>query len=294
MANLKDIKRRIGSVEKTQQITSAMRMVAASKLRRAEAALKAARPYAMRMKQTLGELAAAGGDAEHPLLEVREEIHKVELVVVTSDKGLAGAFNSSATKAADQFIAERGHGIDELFITTIGKKAAEHYRRRRPGQLREVIETGGGWIEYEWAAAIGRTLSERYASGEVDQVVVVYNQFVSVMTQSPTVTTLLPFTPPETDETGTEIDAEKLPYEFEPSADKLLATLVPRAIEVELFAAALENQAGEHAARMTAMESATRNTKDLIEALTLEYNRARQAAITKELVEIVSGAQALE
>ena len=126
MANLKDIKRRIGSVEKTQQITSAMRMVAASKLRRAEAALKAARPYATRMKQTLGELAAAGGDAEHPLLEVREEIHKVELVVVTSDKGLAGAFNSSATKAADQFIAERGYGIDELFITTIGKKAAEH------------------------------------------------------------------------------------------------------------------------------------------------------------------------
>lgn len=294
MPNLKDIKRRIGSVEKTQQITSAMRMVAASKLRRAEAALKAARPYATRMKQTLGELAAAGADAEHPLLAVRDEIRKVEFVVVTSDKGLAGAFNSSSAKAADRVIAERAHGIDELFITTIGKKAAEHYRRRRPKQLRESILIGAGWVEYEWAASIGRKLAERYASGEVDQVVLIYNQFVSVMTQAPLVTTLLPFTPPKADETGTEIDAEKLPYDFEPSAEKLLATLVPRAIEVELFAATLENQAGEHAARMTAMESATRNTKDLIESLTLEYNRARQAAITKELVEIVSGAQALE
>lgn len=294
MANLKDIKRRIGSVEKTKQITSAMRMVAASKLRRAESALKAARPYAARMKQTLGELSAAGVDAEHPLLEVREEVRKVEFVVVTSDKGLAGAFNSNALKAANRIIAERAHGIDELSITTIGRKAAEHYRRRRPNQLRETIEIGSGWVEYEWAAAIGRKLADRYASGEVDQVILIYNEFVSVMTQDPRVSTLLPFTPPETDETGTDIDAEALPYDFEPSAEKLLATLVPRAIEVELFAATLENQAGEHAARMTAMESATRNTNDLIESLTLQYNRARQAAITKELVEIVSGAQALE
>ena len=294
MANLKDIKRRIGSVEKTKQITSAMRMVAASKLRRAERALKAARPYAARMKKTLGELSAAGADAEHPLLEVREEVRKVEFVVVTSDKGLAGAFNSSATRAADRIIAERAHGIDELFITTIGRKAAEHYRRRRPSQLREAIEIGSGWVEYEWAAAIGRKLADRYASGEVDQVVLIYNEFISVMTQEACVSTLLPFTPPETDETGTDIDAEALPYDFEPSAEKLLATLVPRAIEVELFAATLENQAGEHAARMTAMESATQNTRDLIESLTLQYNRARQAAITKELVEIVSGAQALE
>lgn len=294
MANLKDIKRRIGSVEKTKQITSAMRMVAASKLRRAESALKAARPYAARMKQTLGELSAAGADAEHPLLEVREEVRKVEFVVVTSDKGLAGAFNSNALKAANRIIAERAHGIDELSITTIGRKAAEHYRRRRPKQLRETIEIGSGWVEYEWAAAIGRKLADRYASGEVDQVILIYNEFVSVMTQDPRVSTLLPFTPPETDETGTDIDAEALAYDFEPSAEKLLATLVPRAIEVELFAATLENQAGEHAARMTAMESATRNTNDLIESLTLQYNRARQAAITKELVEIVSGAQALE
>jgi F-type H+-transporting ATPase subunit gamma len=291
VANLKDIKRRIGSVEKTQQITSAMRMVAAAKLRRAERAIKAARPYAERMKQTLGELAAAGADADHPLLAARDEVKKLEIVAITSDRGLAGAFNSAVTKRADALVAEREAAIDELFITAIGRKSAEHAKRRRPLQLRQAIEIGSGWIEYDWTAAIARRLSERYADGEVDEVVLVYNRFDSVMTQTPVVVQLLPFAPPEGEG---EIDADALPYSFEPSATRLLTTLVPRAIEIEIFRAALENQAGEHAARMTAMESATRNTKDLIESLTLEYNRARQAAITRELVEIVSGAQALE
>lgn len=292
MANLKDIKRRIGSVEKTQQITSAMRMVAAAKLRRAEAAIGAARPYAERMKRTLGEVAAAGGDAEHPLLAAREQVRKLEVVIITSDRGLAGAFNASVIKRAEALIQEREAGVDEVSITTIGRKAGDHAKRRRPSQHREAIETGSGWIEYDWAAAIAGELAERYASGDADEVVLVYNQFRSVMTQTPTVVQLLPFAPEESD--GAEQTAETLPYSFEPTAEKLLATLVPRAIEVEIFRAVLENQAGEHAARMTAMESATRNTKDLIEALTLEYNRARQAAITRELVEIVSGAQALE
>jgi len=287
--NLKDIKRRIGSVQKTQQITSAMRMVAAAKLRRAEAAIRAARPYAERMKRTLGELAAAGGDAEHPLLEKRDSVKKLELVVITSDRGLAGAFNSASLKAAEAVITARSREVDELVITSIGRKANEHMKRRQPDSLREAIEIGAGWVEYEWAAAIGRELADRYESGEVDEVVLVYNEFVSVMTQTPVTVQLLPFAPE-----AENIDAEALPYEFEPNAEKLLTTLVPRAIEVEIFRATLENQAGEHAARMTAMESATRNTKDLIESLTLEYNRARQAAITKELVEIVSGAQALE
>jgi len=292
VANLKDIKRRIGSVEKTQQITSAMRMVAAAKLRRAEAAIGAARPYAERMKRTLGEVAAAGGDAEHPLLAAREQVRKLEVVIITSDRGLAGAFNASVIKRAEALIQEREAGVDEVSITTIGRKAGDHAKRRRPSQHREGTETGSGWIEYDWAAAIAGQLADRYASGDVDEVVLVYNQFRSVMTQTPTVVQLLPFAPEESG--GAEQAAETLPYSFEPTAEKLLATLVPRAIEVEIFRAVLENQAGEHAARMTAMESATRNTKDLIEALTLEYNRARQAAITRELVEIVSGAQALE
>lgn len=290
MPSLKDIKRRISSVKKTQQITSAMRMVAAAKLRRAEQAIKKARPYADRMRRTVAEVAAAGTDVEHPLLAARNEVHKVELVVLSSDRGLAGAFNANAAKRADAWIAERRHGLDALHITAIGRKAAEHFRRRRPGELREAIEVGTSWIEYEWAAAIGRSLAARYASGEVDQVVLVYNEFKSVMTQTPVAVQLLPLATPD----ASAAPGDKLPYEFEPNAEKLLTTLVPRAIEVELFRAALENQAGEHAARMTAMESATRNTKDLIESLTLQYNRARQAAITKELVEIVSGAQALD
>lgn len=289
MANLKDIKRRIGSVEKTQQITSAMRMVAAAKLRRAESAIAAARPYAERMKRTLGELAAAGGDASHPLLEQRERVARLEVVLVTSDRGLAGAFNSSAIKAAEALIAERAGDVEEVVITTVGRKAGEHMKRRHPSRVREAIEIGSGWVEYAWASGIARGLADRYARGEVDEVVVVYNQFKSVMTQTPAVVPLLPFAPE-----GEEVDAEAAPYSFEPNAESILSALVPRAIEVEIFRATLENQAGEHAARMTAMESATRNTKDLIESLTLEYNRARQAAITTELVEIVSGAQALE
>ena len=288
MANLKDIKRRIGSVQKTQQITSAMRMVAAAKLRRAEAAIKKARPYAERMRRTIGEVAASGAGSEHPMLVARNEVHNVEVVVLTSDRGLAGAFNANAIKRGDALIAERKHGIDRLFVTAIGRKGAEHFRRHRPGDVREEIEVGTGWIEYDWAADIGRRLADRYVAGEVDQVMLVYNEFKSVMTQAPRAVQLLPFVAPEQE------GGDRLPYSFEPDGEKLLSTLVPRAIEVEVFRAALENQAGEHAARMTAMESATRNTKDLIESLTLEYNRARQAAITKELVEIVSGAQALD
>lgn len=292
MPNLKDIKRRIGSVEKTQQITSAMRMVAAAKLRRAESAIKAARPYAERMRQTLGEVAAAGGDVEHPLLELRENVKALEVVVLTSDRGLAGAFNASAIKAAEAVIAQRGDDAS-VSITTIGRKANEHFGRRYPDKVSQRYEIGVGWIEYAWCAEIAQRLASRYIDEDVDEVVLVYNEFETVMTQTPRAVQLLPFAPPASQESA-EGASESTPYEFEPDPTQLLKTLVPRAIEVELFRAALENQSGEHAARMTAMESATRNTEDLIESLTLEYNRARQAAITKELVEIVSGAQALE
>jgi len=288
--SLKDIKRRIGSVEKTQQITSAMRMVAAAKLRRAEDAIKSARPYAERMKQTLGELAAAGADAEHPLLADRESLTTVEVVVISSDRGLAGAFNASAIKRGEAVIAELKAEGKKVSITGIGRKASESFAKRFPKEFRKAIEIGAGWVEYDWAASIARELADRFEAEEVDQVVLVYNRFVSAMTQTPITPQLLPFSADADEAT----DVEALPYSFEPSAEKLLATLVPRAIEMEVYRAALENQVGEHAARMAAMESATRNTEDLIKSLSLEYNRARQAAITKELVEIVSGAQALE
>jgi F-type H+-transporting ATPase subunit gamma len=284
MPSLQDIKRRITSVQKTQQITRAMRMVAGAKLRRAQEAIESGRPYAERMRATLEAVAAAQGDAEHPLLEVRDQVKAVEVIIVTSDRGLCGAFNSNILKEGQAVLAERaGKG---LTITTAGRKANEFFKKRFPDDM------GGdfpqeGWVEYAQAAEIARRVSSRYIEGEIDEVVLVFSEFETAMTQTPRSVRLLPFS---TD--GAESEAT-LPYEIEPSAESLLNVLVPKAVEVEVFRALLENQAGEHAARMAAMESATRNTNELIDSLTLQFNRARQASITKELVEIVSGAEAL-
>ena len=292
MANLRDIKRRIGSVQSTQKITSAMKMVSAAKLRRAQDAIEKARPYAVRMRSTLEEVSKGTLEETHPLLEVHDRRRRLEVVVVTSDRGLAGAFNSNVIKAVDAVLAERSGDFDEVGITLLGKKASDYYRRRRAHQItyEEAIE---GDVSYEQAASVARELARRYAAGELDEVLIVFSEFVSTMTQRPVVNQLLPFTPPEAAE-GEAEGEDALPYEIEPDPETLLATLVPKAIEVAVFRALLENQAGEHAARMTAMESATKNTEELIEALTLQYNRARQAAITSELVEIVTGAQALD
>jgi F-type H+-transporting ATPase subunit gamma len=287
MPNLKDIQRRIGTVQKTQQITRAMRMVAGAKLRRAQESIEKARPYAQRMRATLAEVAASQRDAEHPLLATRDEVRRREIVVVTSDRGLCGGFNSNVLKLAQGLL---GSGRPEnLILTTAGKKARDFLRRRYADQLGTHYPQEG-WVEYGQAADIAAQCSQRYADGEVDEVVLVYNEFVSAVTQTPRQVQLLPFS---ADVAEDEADAERLPYEIEPDPQKLLAVLVPKAVEVEVYRALLENQAGEHAARMAAMESATRNTEELIESLTLQYNRARQAAITKELVEIVSGAEAL-
>lgn len=285
MPNLKDIKRRITSVRKTQQITRAMRMVAGAKLRRAQEAIERARPYAERMRATLAEVARSQKDSEHPLLVTHPRTETVEVVVVTSDRGLCGAFNSNVVKAAQKALRER-EGV-KLVVSTAGKKARDAFSRQR-GVERAEHYPQEGWVAYGQAAEIARRLAERYASGEVDEVVLVYSEFVSALTQTPRAVRLLPFSAGDDD-----APEEALPYEIEPSPEKLLSVLVPKAVEVEIFRALLENQAGEHAARMAAMESATRNTEELIESLTLQYNRARQAAITKELVEIVSGAEAL-
>lgn len=288
MPNLKDIRRRIDSVRKTQQITRAMRMVAGAKLRRAQHAVESARPYAERMRATLADVARAQQDAEHPLLEAREAIRHVEFVVVTSDRGLCGAFNANVIKHAEPLMERRAEADAGLTVTSAGRKARDYFRRYRPKQLGEYYPQQG-WVQYAQAAQIARRASERYEAGEVDEVVLVYSEFVTTMTQRPRHVSLLPFSTAAVEKGG----GEALPYEIEPSPEALLKVLVPRAVEVEVYRALLENQAGEHAARMTAMESATRNTEELIDTLTLQFNRARQAAITKELVEIVSGAEAL-
>jgi F-type H+-transporting ATPase subunit gamma len=285
--SLKDIKRRITSVRKTQQITRAMRMVAGAKLRRAQVAIEAARPYADRMRATLAEVARAQRDSDHPLLVPHGETRNVELFVVTSDRGLCGAFNANVNKLAAAVARQRMEAGAQVVISTAGKKARETFHRRVPDALREHYPQDG-WVTFGQAASAAAYLSRRYAAREVDEVVLVYSEYVSPITQTPRAVTLLPFTAVESEAAG-----EAMPYEIEPDPAKLLAVLVPKAVEVEVFRALLENQSGEHAARMAAMEAATRNTEDLISSLTLQYNRARQAAITKELVEIVSGAEAL-
>ena len=289
MPSLKDIRRRIGSVKKTQQITRAMRMVAAAKLRRAQEAIESARPYAERMRETLIEIAASqGGSAEHPLLAARESVRKVDVLVVTSDRGLCGAFNANVLKRAEAEIAVRAAKAESLGLTLIGRKSNEFFGRRRASQVVKSF-TGISGVDYSHAISIAEFVSQRFLAGDADEVVLVHSEFVSTMTQSPCVVRLLPLAP----EDAADGAAGAVPFTVEPNAEALLKLLVPKALQVELFRALLESQAGEHAARMTAMESATRNTEDMISRLTLQYNRARQAAITKELVEIVSGAEAL-
>jgi F-type H+-transporting ATPase subunit gamma len=291
VANLRDIKRRITSVKSTQKITSAMKMVAAAKLRRAQDAIEKARPYALRMRSTLEEVSKGTLEETHPLLGVHEERKALELIVVSSDRGLAGAFNSAVMRKADAVLAERAHDFEKVGLTLLGKKANDYYSRRRGSQISFHSPIDGD-VSYQQAADVAREVSRRYVAGELDEVILVFSEFVSTMTQRPVSTPLLPFAPPKLDDAREQDEA--LPYEIEPNPEALLAALVPKAIEIEVFRALLENQAGEHAARMTAMEAATKNTQDLIESLTLQYNRARQAAITSELVEIVTGAQALE
>jgi F-type H+-transporting ATPase subunit gamma len=288
LPNLKDIQRRIGSVKKTQQITRAMRMVAGAKLRRAQDAITQARPYAERMRDTVAAVAAASPDAEHPLLQARESVTNVEVIIVTSDRGLCGAFNSSLLKHANRLLTKRDANVSGIRVVTAGRKARDFFKRRRPNQMAENFPQEG-WVTYGGAVDIANGVASRYIEGEIDEAVLVYSEFVSAMNQRPRDVRVLPFAV----EAEEGADVENLPYEIEPDPAKLLATLIPKALETEIFRALLENQAGEHAARMAAMESATRNTEELIDRLTLQYNRARQAAITKELMEIVSGAEAL-
>jgi F-type H+-transporting ATPase subunit gamma len=289
VATLKDIQRRIRSVKKTQQITSAMRMVAAAKLRRAQDAIIAARPYTTRMYQLLREIGRREKQVEHPLLARHTERKTVEVLVVTSDRGLCGAFNISALKTGDRTIAEQRRTAGRVLVTPIGRKAADYYRRRRPQDIGRIW-MGYPRVEYAQAVEIAEYLSTRYASGEIDGAIVVGNEFVSALTQRPRSLVLLPFT---ADEDEPEPAEAPPPFVMEPNPAALLDVLIPQALEFSVYRVLLENQAGESAARMTAMESATRNTEELIETLTLQFNRARQAAITKELMEIVSGAEAL-
>ncbi len=291
MATLRDIRNRIGSVKSTRQITKAMKMVSAAKLRRAQDAILKTRPYAQLLDQTLTRVAARAMGEEtvaHPLLAPREQ-KVAEVVVVTSDRGLAGGFNSNIARRAQRFLTENGDRFEKILLATIGRKGRDFFRARKIAVRKDYTGVHAD-LRYEKAEAIAEEYTQRYLAGEVDAVLLAYNEFKSAISQKPVVFQLLPI---ETSGAGESATAG-IDFKYEPSREALLKDLLPRHVAMQVWRALLESAASEHGARMSAMESATKNAEEMIGSLTLQYNRARQAAVTKELMEIVSGAEALK
>lgn len=293
MASLIDLRRRIRSVRNMQQITRAMKMVSAARLRRAQERVLQARPYALELRKVIANLAgqlSGGGEPAHPLLEQRE-VAKTLLVVVTGDKGLCGSFNANVLRRAERELGK----LPEPSLLLIGKRAGDYFRRRKRYPVRAAHRGLFSDFDYGKAGEIAADMAEAFVGKELDAVYLVYNQFVSVMTQKLTFERLLPL------ETGAKKEAGQARsssssggYIYEPSPEALLEALLPRFVAFQIYRVLLESQASEQAARMTAMEAATKNAGELIDRLTLIMNRKRQATITKELIEVVSGAQALE
>jgi len=288
MPSLIDIRRRIRSVKNTQQITKAMKMVSAAKLRRAQDRVISARPYGGLLRQVLSNVAAAAASderaAENPLLAQREE-KRILLVLVTSDKGLAAAFNSNLIKGAQRFIAERP-GV-AIRMELIGRKGRDFFRKRGADVVGDHIGLAAK-VAYADTAAIAGKAMDLYCKEEIDAVYILYNEFKSVVAQKLTLNRVLPVEMPRTS------DSAPMEYIYEQPPAEMLTALLPRYVEMEFYRALLESAAAEHAARMTAMEAATSNAGDMIDKLTLYMNRVRQASITKEIIEVVSGAAAAE
>jgi len=293
MANLIDIRRRIRSVKNTQQITKAMKMVAASKLRRAQDRVLSARPYATTLEATLASVAARvpaheDGTPAHPLLQGRAE-KDVVVIAVSGDKGLAGGFNTNVNRAVGAFLREQREKGVNVRLIALGKKSNDFWKRRSV----EILDARPGLfskLNMAVASEIARALGARFVAGEVDAVYVVYNEFKSVISQVVRTKRLLPLSL----EGGAAAGAGGTDYLYEPAPDVILGTLVPRFLEFQMYRVLLESNAAFFAAQMTAMDGASKNAGEIIDGLTLTYNRARQARITKELIEIVSGAAALE
>ena len=289
MPSLKDLKVRIKSVKSTQKITKAMKMVAAAKLRRAREAAEAARPYALAMEGMVQRLAtAAAGQANLPKLLAGTGADKNELlIVVTADRGLSGAFNSSVVRAARKYIREQQAAGKNVKLFTVGRKGRDwlgEYKANFLGTRTDLAKT----TSYETAHAIAQEIFKELEAGNIDRITMVYNHFKSVISQIVTFQQLMPLAVKQT-----ESKEAPLPYEFEPSEEEILADLLPRNFAMQLFSAMLENNAGFYGAQMNAMENATKNAGEMIKKLTLKYNRTRQANITKELIEIISGAEAI-
>ena len=285
MANLRAIRKRIGSVKRPQQITKAMKMVSAAKLRRAQDAATAARPYAEKLTALLHNVAARAGEITHPLLQVRAEERSIHALLVTADRGLCGGYNSNLIRKAETLLQERGR--EHVRMTIVGRRGFDYFKKRNVTIADKHINLFGGPGD-ALARSLAQELAREFAEGTTDAVYLIYSRFRSALVQVPTVEQLLPIAA----ESATGADA--IDYLYEPNAAELLDRLLRRYVTVLIHRAFLEAVASEHGARMTAMDSATSNAADMIDRLTLDMNRARQATITKELMEIVSGAEALK
>jgi F-type H+-transporting ATPase subunit gamma len=287
MAKTQHLKRRIRSVKNTMQVTRAMKMVSAARLRRAQDRIIAARPYARRMNEVLHSLAASANRELHPLLAVRPEA-RIDVVVIASDRGLCGSFNGAIMKTAATFL-ESQTGKD-AGVFPVGRKSREYFRKRGT-TIRHEWSDVLRKLDYPVAQEIANLLMDRFESGAVDAVYIVYNEFRSAIVQKPVVERLLPIEGKALGAAGTPTSSEE--HLFEPSEQRLFESLLPLHVTTQVYRALMESAAAEHGARMTAMDSATKNAKELIDRLTLRMNRVRQASITTEIIEVVSGAQAL-
>jgi len=296
MATLKDVKMKIGAVKKTKQITKAMNMVAASKLRGAQTTMESFRPYATKFAEVLGSLAERAGEEVSPLLVERDEVKKIHVVLCTSDRGLCGGFNTNLITKAEAFLkGKTGTGI-EFSFTNFGKKGRAWCRKKGKTIADDYIGVVGGRFEFNTALKAGRKLISGFLDGNYDEVWIIYSEFVSVARQTPVLAKLLPIPPLE--KASKDAEDKSRPYMAEhicePSSAELLNDMLPRNVYVQIYRSLLETSTSEHAARMAAMDNATKACNDMIGSLTLAYNKARQAAITAELMDIVGGAEALK
>jgi len=286
MASLRDIRKRIASVKNTQKITNAMKMVSAAKLRRAEEAIKAARPFAEKMREVLMSLASRANPSAHPMLEVRP-VQKALLILITADRGLCGAFNTNLNRRAEAFVKEmKAKGV-QVDLINVGRKGNDYFRRRQV-EIAEKFVNVMNQVSFELAGQVIDAAAEKFNLGEYQEVYLLYNSFRTAVTQIVTFRRLLPIKPEEDDAPR---DRE---YLYEPSEEELLEGILPRYIQVQVYTGLLDSVASEHGARMTAMEAATTNADEMIYKLTLKHNRLRQESITTELMEIVGGAEALK
>ena len=289
MPSLKDIKKRIGSVKSTQQITKAMKMVAAAKLRKAQEAAVSARPYAEKLQAVMSNLAQREEADSHPLLSQRGT-GRALIILMTSDRGLCGGFNASVSKEAERLIRQNEQGFDAIDLMIIGRKGRDFLKSRVGDNITKVYENITTDATYKTAQLIGQEVVDAYSEEKYDAVYVIYNAFQSAIVQIVTVEQVLPIQPQESE----SVKEDTVDYLYEPDRGEVLSQLLPKMVEVQIFRGLLESHASEQGARMSSMDSASRNAAEMIDKLTLQYNRARQAAITKELMEIISGAESIK